>query len=121
MVYDKVYVPLCQEFETGSLWKNHTEQDVGIFNTAFLPAAHGITIVNMRTFFPIYSGFQRFRAAELRAPVCQNCMEQEMEIGIQAVFEPVKNGTDRGGCAAVHQIGKEQFFLPQIERKEYSF
>lgn len=121
VVYDQVHIPLCQEFKTGPLWKDHTEQGMGIFNTTFLPAAHGITIVNMWALFSIYASFQRLRAAKLDTPVCKDRMEEEMKIGIQTFFEPVENRTDRSSRAAVHQVGKEQLFLAQVEREEYPF
>lgn len=121
MVYDQVHIPLGQEFKTGAFWENHPEQGVCVFNTAFLSASHRVTVEDAGAFFSVYVGFQRVWVTEFRTPVCKDGMEQKMEIGIQTVFKPVKDYADSAGCASVHQEGKKQLFLAQIESEQYFF
>ncbi len=121
MVYDQVHVPLGQEFKTGPFRENHPKQGVHVFNTAFLSTPHRVTVKDVGTFFSVYAGFQRARITEFRSPGCKDGMEQKMEIGIQTVFKPIKDDSDGTGCASVHQEGKKQLFLTQIESEQYFF
>lgn len=121
MVYDQVHIPLGQEFETGPFWENHPKQGMRIFNTALLSAPHRVTVEDAGAFFPIYAGFQRAWVTKFRTTVCEDGMEQEVEIGIQTVLKAVKDHANGASRAAVHQEGKEQFFLPQIESQQHFY
>ena len=67
MVYNQVHIPLGQEIETGAFWKDHPEHGVCIFNTAFLPTAHRVTVEDTGAFFSVYAGLQRTWVAEFRS------------------------------------------------------
>ena len=80
MVYDQVHIPLGKEFKTGSFWQYHAEHGVGVFNAAFLAAAHGVTVIDVGPFYAVYACLKGIRATKLSPPVSQKGMKKTQEI-----------------------------------------
>ena len=74
MVYDQVHIPLGKEFKTGAFRQYHAEHGMGIFDTALLAAAHGVTVIDVCPLYAVYTCLQSDRVTELRAPVRQEGM-----------------------------------------------
>lgn len=119
MVDDQVHIPLGKKFETGAFWQYHPEHSVNIFDTAFLAAAHGVTVIDVRPLYAVYACLQSIRVTKLRPPVSQEDAKKTQEIiSAQFLFQPVKDGTDSALCTTVHKKGQKEFFLFQEERQE---
>ena len=96
-------IPLCQMGEHGSFWQDHPEQCVCLFNTAFLPAAHGITVINTHASGPVYTGLQPVGIVKFTAPVGKTDSEYGLElISAQCAFQPV-NGRSHSALGAAFQ------------------
>ena len=81
---------------------------MGLFYTAFLPAAHRVTIINAGAFYPVDAFFERAWIAKLRTPVCQQGTEKGKEvISAQFLFQTVKDQSDSPFCTAVHEKSKK--------------
>lgn len=112
MVDDQVHIPLGEKFETGAFWQHHPEHGVYVFYTAFLAAAHGVTVIDVRPLYAVYACFQRIRFTKLRTPVSQEYAKKAQEIiSAKFLFQPVKAGTDSALCTTVHEEGQKEFFL----------
>ena len=79
MVHDQIDIPLRKELKTDPFWQNHPEYRVCLFQTAFLPALHRITIIDAGTLYSCYTGFQSIGITEFRATVCQDIFEYRSE------------------------------------------
>lgn len=51
-----------------------------LLQTAFLPAAHRVAVIDTGTLDPCKPGFQRFGITKLRAPVGKNVFKQCLKI-----------------------------------------
>lgn len=113
--------PLGKEFKTDAFGEDHSKQGMCIFNTALLSATHRVTVEDAGAFFSVYTGFEKVRGTKFRTAVCKDNMEQEMKIVTQTVLKAVKDDADGTSRAPIHQEGKEQLFLPQIESQQHLF
>lgn len=111
MIHDQVYVPLRKDFETGSFWEEHPQHRMRLFQPAFLPALHRITIINAGTLYSGHSDFQRIQITEFGAAVSQDVFKHRGElVDAHTPFQTIKVKTDSAFGAAVHQECKEQLF-----------
>lgn len=95
---------------------------MGIFNAAFLTAAHGIAVINAGTLVIIHTSFKGLGIAEFTAPVSQDCFEKDAEShSAKPFFQTVKDSPDRALGTAVQKIGKEQLLIPEIESQDTFF
>lgn len=76
MAYDQVDIPLGQKLKVRLFRQNHPEHGMRLLQTAFLPAAHRVAVIDAGTLDSRESGFQRLRVAKLRSPVRQNVFKQ---------------------------------------------
>lgn len=82
-----------------------------LLQTAFLPAAHRVAVIDTGTLDPCKPGFQRFGITKLRAPVGKNVFKQCLKIiSTKALFQPVKDKPYSTLCVTVHQESKKQLF-----------
>ena len=122
MVDNQVHIPLGEEFKTGAFGQHHPEHGVYVFDTAFLAAAHRVTVINARPLYAVYACFQSIGVTKLRTPVSQEDVKKAQEIiSAQFLFQPVEYGTDSAFCTTVHKEGQKEFFLFQEERQEDLF
>ena len=111
MVHDQVYVLLRKEFKTGSFWEDHPQHRMRLFQPAFLPALHRITIINAGTLYSGHAGSQSIRITEFGAVVSQNVFKHRGElVGVHTLFQTILNKTDSAFGEAVHQECKKQLF-----------
>ena len=111
MVHDQVYVPLRKEFKTGPFWEDHPQHRMRLFQPAFLPALHRITIINTGTLYSGHAGFQSIRITEFGAAVSQDVFKHRCElVGALTLCQTKKNQTDSAFGSAVHQECRKQLF-----------
>ena len=122
VINDQVQIPLRQIFEAGAFGKDFAQFCVGIFNAAFLTAAHGIAVINAGTLVIIHTSLQGLRIAEFATPVSQDCFKKDAEShGAKPFFQAVKDSPDSALGTAVQKIGKEQLFIPEIKSQDTFF
>ena len=80
MAHDQVDIPLGKELKICLFRQNHPEHGMRLLQTAFLPAAHRVAVIDTGTLDPCKPGFQRFGITKLRAPVGKNVFKQCLKI-----------------------------------------
>lgn len=63
-----------------------------LLQTAFLPAAHRVAVIDTGTLDSRKTGFQGLRVSKLGSPVSENVFKQCLKIiSTKALFQPVKD------------------------------
>lgn len=79
MVNTFAHIPLGDMCEHSTLWNDHAEHGMHIFNSGFLVAAHGVAIKNAGSCQFPRTALQRLRFTEFNAPVSQEWQERGMK------------------------------------------
>ena len=119
MVHNEVYIPLCQKFKTGPLWKYHAQEGVCIFHTAFLTTSHRVTEIDAGSLNTCSSDFERLRIPEFTPSVGQDIFKDHVEcISSKPTFQTVKDKADGAFCTPVYQKCEKQLLISEKERQQ---
>lgn len=120
MINGSADIPLRVTFQDGPLRNDHAKHRMDVLDAAFLAAAHGITVVDLRSAFTAFVGFKAFRITEFTTSVGKDHRKKEKEFrGIsQGFLDPVEFQRNSPFRTAVHEPADQEFILRKIDRKD---
>ena len=80
MAYDQVDIPLGQKLKVCLFGQDHPEHGMCLLQSAFLPTAHRVAVIDTGTLDPCKTGFQGFRISKLGSPVSENVFKRCLKI-----------------------------------------
>lgn len=119
VIDDQIHIPLGEEFEGRTFWKDLPEKRVDVLHATLLRGSHRVAVIDTAPFKTMDTGLQGLRIAKLSAPVCENDLKQRKKIkGTETFLQAIENDLYSAFGTVVHKKSEEELFFGEIEGQE---